>query len=124
MFRLAAFNVAAVNDDDHLKNVAWLCDARGLWRVAPGFDLTYAPRPYGERWTTVAGAGRAVGRAHLLELALRVGLKPRLAEAVLDEVTTATSEVSRYLRAFDCEHPVSAAAAEAVRAATARVLRE
>lgn len=73
MFRRAVFNVAAVNEDDHLKNFAWLVGPDGRWRVSPGFDLTYAPRPYGERWTTVAGVGRRVDRSHLLALAAGAG---------------------------------------------------
>ncbi|MBW2257594.1 MAG: type II toxin-antitoxin system HipA family toxin [Deltaproteobacteria bacterium] len=123
MFRLAAFNVATLNEDDHLKNFAWLVGPDGVWRVAPGFDLTYAPRPYGERWTTVAGAGSAVGREHLLTLAARVGIKPLAARRVLDEVTAATTEVRDHLGDAGCLGPVSEAAADAVERATSRVCR-
>ncbi len=121
MFRLAAFNVASLNEDDHLKNFAWLVGPDGAWRLSPGFDLTYAPRPYGERWTTVAGAGSAVGREHLLTLAAKVGLKPLVARRVLDEVTAATTEVRAHLREAGCLGPVSEAAADAVARATLRL---
>lgn len=121
MYRLAAFNVATLNEDDHLKNFAWLVGPDGVWRVAPGFDLTYAPRPYGERWTTVANVGRAVQRAHLIDLAARVGIKPLAARRVLQEVTAATKEVSSYLEDFGCVGPVSIAARVAVEAASARL---
>jgi serine/threonine-protein kinase HipA len=121
MYRLAVFNVAAVNEDDHLKNVAWRVGPDGVWRVAPGFDLTYAPRPYGERWTTVAGAGREVGREHLLALAQKVGIKAITARRVIDEVCASTSTVRATLRAWGCDGPVSASAAGAVAQATARL---
>jgi len=121
MFRLAAFNVATLNEDDHLKNFAWLVGPDGRWRVAPGFDLTYAPRPYGERWTTVAGVGAGVGREQLLALAAKVGLKPVTARRVLDEVTTASAAVRAHLSDAGCVGPVSTAAAVAVEQATARV---
>ena len=121
MYRLAVFNVATLNEDDHLKNFAWLMTPQGSWRVAPGFDLTYAPRPYGERWTTVAGVGKQVGRPHLLELAAKVGIKPATARRVLDEVTTATGRVGRFVEAAGCRGAVSQAAVVAVQAATARV---
>jgi serine/threonine-protein kinase HipA len=123
MYRLAVFNVASVNEDDHLKNVAWLLGPDAEWRVAPGFDLTYAPRPYGERWTTVMGAGRDVGRGHLLELARVVGIKAGAAKRVIDEVGGSTSEVRGHLQAFGCSEPVSVSAADAVERATARVRR-
>lgn len=121
LFRLAAFNVATVNEDDQLKNVAWLMDASGAWRLAPGFDLTYSPRPDGERWTTVAGVGRRVRREDLLRLADRVGLKPATARQALDDVVAAASTVRDALAEAGCTHPVSHAAADAVLAATARL---
>lgn len=51
-FRRIAFNVAAVNRDDHTKNLAFLCDPDGTWRLAPAFDVTFAHNPAG-RWTSV-----------------------------------------------------------------------
>jgi serine/threonine-protein kinase HipA len=50
MFRRMAFNVVARNQDDHVKNIAFLMDRAGRWELAPAFDLTYAYRP-GSRWT-------------------------------------------------------------------------
>ena len=41
-FRRAVFNIAAVNQDDHVKNFGFLMDRRGRWSLAPAFDLTYA----------------------------------------------------------------------------------
>ncbi|MCB9763875.1 MAG: type II toxin-antitoxin system HipA family toxin [Alphaproteobacteria bacterium] len=121
VFRLAAFNVATVNQDDHLKNIAWLMDEAGAWRLAPGFDLTYAPQPYGERATTVAGVGRGVQREHLLELASRAGIKGLTARRVLDEVTAATARVESVLKQAGCCGAVSEAAVRAVLDATERV---
>ena len=51
MFRRVVFNVAARNQDDHTKNIAFLMDRSGLWRLAPAFDVTYAYNPLG-RWTS------------------------------------------------------------------------
>jgi len=48
-FRRMAFNVVARNQDDHVKNVAFLMDRDGRWRLAPAFDVTYAWEP-GHRW--------------------------------------------------------------------------
>ena len=41
-FRRACFNIAAVNQDDHVKNIAFLMDGEGRWRLAPAYDLTFA----------------------------------------------------------------------------------
>ncbi|MGH7606070.1 MAG: type II toxin-antitoxin system HipA family toxin, partial [Gemmatimonadales bacterium] len=41
-FRRAVFNVVGVNHDDHVKNISFLMDPPGVWRLAPAYDLTYA----------------------------------------------------------------------------------
>lgn len=48
-FRRMAFNVAAVNHDDHTKNHAFLMDPDGRWRLSPAYDLSYANVP-GHPW--------------------------------------------------------------------------
>jgi serine/threonine-protein kinase HipA len=47
-FRRMVFNIAARNQDDHVKNVAFLMGTDGEWRLAPAFDTTWA---YGGTWT-------------------------------------------------------------------------
>lgn len=51
MFRRMAFNVVARNQDDHVKNIAFLMERRGEWELAPAYDVTYAYRPDSE-WTS------------------------------------------------------------------------
>ena len=122
MFRLAAFNVASVNQDDHLKNVSFLLDSSGTWRLAPGYDLTYAPHPAGERATLVGGEGRVVRRPHFERIAEDVGIRKRDQDPILDEVLGAVDRVDAHLGAAGCGSPVSHAARDAVRE-TVRALR-
>jgi serine/threonine-protein kinase HipA len=42
IFRRIAFNVFAVNHDDHTKNVSFLLPRFAEWSLAPAYDLTYA----------------------------------------------------------------------------------
>ncbi|MCE9630904.1 MAG: HipA domain-containing protein [Planctomycetia bacterium] len=49
-FRRMAFNVVARNQDDHVKNIAFLMDKAGTWSLAPAFDVMYAYNPSGT-WT-------------------------------------------------------------------------
>lgn len=44
-FRRMAFNVIARNQDDHVKNIAFLMDRSGKWSLSPAYDLTYAFDP-------------------------------------------------------------------------------
>ena len=50
LFRRMCFNIVARNQDDHVKNIAFLMDKAGRWSLAPAFDVVYAYNPSG-RWT-------------------------------------------------------------------------
>src|ERR1044072_1630757 len=51
MFRRVVFNILARNQDDHVKNIAFLMNKEGVWSLAPAFDLTYSYNPQG-LWTS------------------------------------------------------------------------
>lgn len=50
LFRRAVFNIMARNQDDHTKNIAFLMDKSGQWRLAPAFDVIFSFNPQGN-WT-------------------------------------------------------------------------
>lgn len=45
LYRRMVFNVIGVNNDDHAKNISFLMDKSGQWRLSPAYDLTYAYKP-------------------------------------------------------------------------------
>ena len=49
-FRRMVFNIVGRNQDDHVKNIAFLMDKQGRWSLAPAFDVTYSYNPSGS-WT-------------------------------------------------------------------------
>ncbi|MDH5378223.1 MAG: type II toxin-antitoxin system HipA family toxin, partial [Gammaproteobacteria bacterium] len=49
-FRRMVFNILARNQDDHTKNISFLMDESGAWRLSPAYDVTYAHNPGGQ-WT-------------------------------------------------------------------------
>jgi len=49
-FRRMAFNIVGRNQDDHVKNIAFLMDRSGAWTLSPAFDVTYSYNPSG-LWT-------------------------------------------------------------------------
>ncbi len=86
-FRRACFNLLARNQDDHVKNVAFLMDERGRWRLAPAYDLTFA---HGRGITrrhqmSFAGKRHDFTAADLLSVGERSGLH-RSGRAVVQEV--------------------------------------
>jgi serine/threonine-protein kinase HipA len=48
--RRMIFNVVARNQDDHVKNIAFLMDRTGAWRLSPAYDITWSYNPTGA-WT-------------------------------------------------------------------------
>ena len=50
-YRRMAFNIVARNQDDHVKNIAFLMDKRGNWKLSPAFDVSYSYNPSGP-WTS------------------------------------------------------------------------
>jgi len=50
LFRRMAFNVMARNQDDHTKNIAFLMNQQGEWRLTPAYDIIYSYNPDGA-WT-------------------------------------------------------------------------
>lgn len=49
-FRRMAFNIIGRNQDDHVKNIAFLMDPSGAWSLSSAFDVTYSYNPSGA-WT-------------------------------------------------------------------------
>lgn len=81
-----AFNVLVNNRDDHAKNISFLLDRDGAWRLAPPYDLTYCPGYHGEHFMDIAGEGKAPTRADLIKSAKAGGLSAAETTAILDEL--------------------------------------
>ncbi|HHT77508.1 MAG TPA: type II toxin-antitoxin system HipA family toxin [Clostridiaceae bacterium] len=41
-YRRMVFNVLAVNQDDHVKNISFLMDRNAAWTLSPAYDVTFA----------------------------------------------------------------------------------
>ena len=50
-FRRMVFNIVIRNQDDHVKNIAFLMDRKGKWTLSPAYDMTYSFNPSGA-WTS------------------------------------------------------------------------
>lgn len=89
----AFFNVVGRNQDDHVKNIAFLMDRRGQWRLSPAFDISYAWTSESD-WTkqhqmSVNGKRDDFDREDLITLAGVAGIKKPRANDMLDKVARA-----------------------------------
>ncbi len=99
-FRRMLFNIVARNQDDHVKNIAFLMDQRGAWSLAPAFDVTYACNPQG-LWTrshqmTLNGRRDGFTLEDVRACAATAGLKRGRAERMLDEVRAVVARWPQY----------------------------
>jgi serine/threonine-protein kinase HipA len=93
LFRRMVLNVVARNQDDHVKNVAFLMDRDGTWSLAPAYDVTWAWKP-GNRWLeshqmSINGKRDGFTVADMRAVARLAGLKRGRAETILAEVVEA-----------------------------------
>jgi serine/threonine-protein kinase HipA len=91
-FQRMVFNVLACNRDDHTRQHAYLMGPAGEWRLAPSFDLTYAPGPGGEHYLDIEGEGRSPTRSQVTSLGKRHGIDAKRVTAVIEDVAAAVAE--------------------------------
>lgn len=94
-FRRMVFNVIARNQDDHVKNIAFLMNQEGAWRLAPAFDVTYSFNPVGEftasHQMTINGKRDGFALQDFRAVAQNASMKRGRAETIIDEVRAAVS---------------------------------
>lgn len=105
MFRRIVFNVAVRNQDDHTKNISFLMDKMGKWRLSPAYDMGYAYNPKGD-WTSAHQMSinekfNGITRQDLIDFATKNNIKS--SERIIDDVC---ETVTRWPSiAKDCDVP-------------------
>jgi serine/threonine-protein kinase HipA len=99
-FRRMAFNVVGRNQDDHVKNIAFLMNKEGEWSLAPAFDISYNYNANGA-WTarhqmSINNQRDAFAIDDFRACAQVAGLKRGRGETLLKEVTAAVATWKRF----------------------------
>ena len=100
VFRRMVFNVLACNRDDHTRQHSFLMSEHGDWRLAPAYDLTFAPGPGGEHYLDIEGEGRHPTQAHARALGLRHGLSERRIDEIIEAVRAAVAAWPKFAEAM------------------------
>ncbi|MDP3516656.1 MAG: type II toxin-antitoxin system HipA family toxin [Pseudohongiella sp.] len=99
----AALNVIARNQDDHVKNIAFLMNPQGQWRLSPAFDVAYSYNPDGEftaqHQMSINGKRDDFQFEDLLVLAKAGAIKPRRARTLIDQVCLSVARWPEYVDA-------------------------
>lgn len=88
LFRRMVFNVLARNQDDHTKNISFLMNKNGNWKLAPAYDITYAYNPE-NRWVfqhqmAVNGKRQDITNSDFAAVAKQMNIKNY--EVIVDEI--------------------------------------
>ena len=99
-FRRMVFNIVARNQDDHVKNIAFLMDKNGHWSLSPAFDMTYSFNPAGS-WTashqmTMNGKRDDFTMDDFKACARAASMKRGRAETIVGEVREVVSRWKEY----------------------------
>jgi len=107
LYRRMVLNVLARNQDDHTKNIAYLMDKNGKWRLSPAFDVIYSYNPQGA-WTSrhqMSINGKRDG--FLMDDLLHVGgeMGIRGGKQIIDQIVEAVSNWEIFAKRAGVEEP-------------------
>lgn len=95
LFARMVFNILVSNDDDHLRNHAFLFDAHSQgWRLSPLYDVVPKPQVAQERvlHLSVGPQGRLARLDNAMAGAGRFGLLPPRAAGIIDRIVSVVRE--------------------------------
>ncbi len=96
LYKRMIFNEYAKNFDDHTKNVAFLMNKKGVWSLAPAFDMTFSYRK-GSMWVSehqmlINGKSGEITKDDILTVAEHAGIKKTDALICEEQVSEAVSK--------------------------------
>lgn len=95
LFRRMIFNVLARNQDDHTKNISFLMDKQGQWRLSPAYDMSWSYKP-GSKWVgahqmTINGKRDGFTEEDYLACASKMSIRRSKAKKIISEVEAGIS---------------------------------
>ena len=101
-FSRIVFNCVAVNQDDHVKNISFLMDRRGKWRLSPAYDVTYS-YDVTNKWLsahqmTINGKKSDINLTDLLEVGEKMGLKKKKCMDIISKISLVVSNFEKYAK--------------------------
>jgi len=97
-YRRMVFNVIARNQDDHTKNITFLMNKTGSWKLSPAYDVTYSHNPHG-KWTnqhqmSINGKRDHFTREDLITVGEQMSVSAP--DKIINEVSDAVSNWKEY----------------------------
>lgn len=94
-YRRMVFNCLAVNQDDHVKNISFIMDRTGKWKLSPAYDITFSYNP-ANKWLrahqmTINGKTVEIGQTDLLAAGAKMGIRNKRCRDIISEIGTGVS---------------------------------
>ena len=98
LYTRMVFNVVSRNMDDHTKNISFLMDSEGIWKLSPAYDLSYAYNPT-NKWLarhqmTINGKREEITRTDLLNVGKQMNIKKD--KEIIERVTSTIANWNKY----------------------------
>lgn len=95
LYKRMIFNEFAKNYDDHTKNITFLMDKKGVWRLSPAYDMTFSYSK-SSTWVNahqmlINGKADGITNDDFIEVAKKTGIKKADAEKYIKQVKDAVS---------------------------------
>lgn len=100
LYKRMLFNEYAKNYDDHTKNVTFLMDKKGVWRLSPAYDMTFSYSK-SSTWVNahqmlINGKADEITRNDFIKVAEKAGIKKSEAEKQMEQVKNAVSNFKNF----------------------------
>ena len=99
-YRRMVFNEYVKNYDDHVKNISFLMDKKGVWSLSPAYDITFSYKPE-SFWVSahqmlIHGKAENITEEDLLATAKIANIRKNKAKQIIDEVLGAVKRWEKY----------------------------
>lgn len=96
LFKRMVFNVCFINHDDHVKNISFIMDRVGKWRLSPFYDVTYMYDPNG-KWTNehqmlINGKSKNINLVDIFTAGKNMDIKEIRMNQIIDDIRRAMSQ--------------------------------
>jgi serine/threonine-protein kinase HipA len=110
-YRRLVFNVILVNQDDHVKNVSFLMDRKGKWKLSPAYDLTFS-YDTGNKWLKahqmlINGKNDNIKHEDLIAAGKTMGLSTQRCNRVISDVLAVEKNVRDYFERVNIREEVA-----------------
>lgn len=89
-YRRMVFNCLAVNQDDHVKNISFLMDKSGKWKLSPAYDITFS-YDRSNKWLrahqmTINGKTDKINKEDFFVAGAKMGIKEKRCRDIIGEI--------------------------------------